>query len=85
MSNVFCQMLKLWDLDGISEEKIDMMENVIELENMYFMEPLLLKGLHRYFPPNREIFWDVKLKNWDFGKKPKNQKTETGTPFATEL
>ena len=49
------------------------------------MGSLLLKGIHRDFPTNREFFWDVKMKNGDFGTKQKNIKTETGTPFSTEL
>ena len=46
----------------------DKMKNMIEFQKKSFMEPILLKGLHRYFPPDRELFWDVKLKIWDFGK-----------------
>ena len=45
------------------------------------MEPLLLEGLQRYFTPNRELFWDVKMKNGNIEKQ-KNLKSETGTPFA---
>ena len=36
------------------------------------MGPLLLRGIHRDFPRNREIFLDVKMKNGDYGKKQKN-------------
>ena len=32
------------------------------------MEPLLLKGLQRDIPTIRDLFWDVKMKNRDFGE-----------------
>ena len=41
------------------------MKNVIEVK--ISMEPLLLRILRRDFPPNRELFLDVKLKNGDIG------------------
>ena len=44
MSNIFCQILKVWGLDDNSEEN-DQMKNIIELS--FFMEPLFLKGLQR--------------------------------------
>ena len=37
------------------------------------MEPILLKGLHNYFPPNCELFCDVKTKNRYFGKSKKTE------------
>ena len=43
-----------------------------------------MKSLQRYFPPNCELFLDVKMKNGEFVIKKKG-KTETGTPFLTEL
>ena len=51
---------------------------MIELEIVFFMEPLLLKVLHRYFPPDGKLFIDVKMKIWYSGKR-KKSKTETGT------
>ena len=77
-------MLKLWDLDDIFEMLFDQMKNMPEIEKQ-LMEPILLKGLHRYFSPNCELILDVKMKYWYFGKKQKKLKTETGTPFLTEL
>ena len=52
--------------------------------NWLLMEHLLPKGLQRYLPRNCELFWDVKIKI-KILEKPKKLKTETGTPFATEL
>ena len=37
------------------------------------MLPLLLKGLQRYCPTNRELFWDVKMKTGAFEKKLKHK------------
>ena len=31
------------------------------------MQLIILKGLHRGFPPNHELFCDVKMKNGDVG------------------
>ena len=67
-----------------SKVLFDKMKNTIELV-FKFMEPILLEGLHRYFPPNHELFVDVKKKNWDIGKKQKKLKTETIMPFSMEL
>ena len=48
------------------------------------MKTLILKGLHIYFPPNIELFLDVKW-NMDILEKSKKVKTKTGIPFATDL
>ena len=56
------------------------MKNMIELENV-FMEPLLLKGLLKYFPLNRNLFWDVKNK-WRFGEEAKKLKNQNENAFC---
>ena len=35
------------------------------------METILFKGLHRNFPPNCDLFLDVKMENGGYGKKQK--------------
>ena len=42
-------------------------------------EPILLKGPHIDFPPNSELFWDIKMKNGDYGenKTPNNKNRHT--------
>ena len=48
------------------------------------MEPLLLRILRRDFPPKRELFLDVKLKNGILDER-KKVETETGMPFVMEV
>ena len=48
------------------------MKNMIELGVL--MGIRILKGLQRYFLTNQELFWNVKTKNGDFGKKRKTLK-----------
>ena len=62
----------------------DKTKNMIEDGYVYFMGPLLIERPLRYFHTNCEIFSDVR-KNGDYGKKRKNIKTETGTPFVMEI
>ena len=44
------------------------------------MEPILLKGIHRDIHKDYEIFWDVEMKNGDFGKS-KKTKNRNGHAF----
>ena len=67
----------------IPKTKLDQMQNMIELRNDFFMAPLWLKGLHRKFPTNNELLWDVEMKNGDLGDGKKKVK-KPSTPLVTK-
>ena len=48
------------------------------------IQPLLLKGLYKYYINICDIFWDVKMENGVFVKIQKN-KHKTGTHFTPQL
>ena len=52
---------------------------------LFFIQPILPKGLHKYSLEILELLSDVKMENGFFGKIQKDTRHKMGTHFKTQL
>ena len=75
-NNILLQILKIWHFVfknrncELKKKNFDWCQNLffIDVRIRFFIQTLLLKGLHKYSLEICELFWDVKMENGVFGQ-----------------